>query len=81
MWLVTGVDEEHRFRTWTEAVDYYRKMVGDWVAAHGGSIDVDDLQTGASHDAVFPDPDGHGTVRFRMGWETPRVGLDHFTAC
>ena len=79
MWLVSGVDEEHRFRTWTEAVAFYRLIVGDWVAAHGGAADVDDLATGTSHNTALPGPDG--SVEFRIGWEAPRVGLDHFTAC
>jgi hypothetical protein len=84
MWLVSGVDEEHRFREWTEAVGFYRQMVGDWIRAHGDSDgvarSVDDLAMGQSHHVVFTDPAG-GTVEFRMGWETARVGLDHFTAC
>ena len=88
MWLVTGVDEEHRFREWGEAVDYYRQMVRGWVRAHDAAThdaatrDLDALPTGGSHQAVFPDPDGRdGEARFSIGWEVPRVGLDHFTAC
>ncbi len=84
MWLVSGVDEEHRFREWSEAVGYYRQMVGDWIGTHGDTGGVarslDDLATGESHQAVFADPDGD-TVEFRMGWETAQVGLDHYTAC
>ncbi|WP_214403695.1 hypothetical protein [Pseudonocardia lacus] len=89
MWLVSGVDEEHRFREWGEAVDYYRQMVRGWVGAHGGDAGVaraiDDLPTGGAHQAVFPDPDApdgeRREVEFSIGWEVPRVGLDHFTAC
>jgi hypothetical protein len=33
MWLVSGVDEEHRFPRWTDAVPFYRQIVGDWLAA------------------------------------------------
>lgn len=35
MWLVSGVDVEHRFLQWTEAVGCYRRMVGDWVGRTG----------------------------------------------
>lgn len=86
MWLVSGVDEEHRFARWGEAVAYYREMVHGWVGAHGGdAAAVDALPTGGAHEAVFTDPDapdGPGRqVRFSIGWEVPQVGLDHFTAC
>ena len=76
MWLVSGVDEEQRFLQWTEAVDCYRRMVGDWVGAHGGdgaaAPAVDRLVIGCPHRAVFDDP-RDGTVEFRMRWETPVV--------
>lgn len=93
MWLVTGVDEEHRFREWGEAADYYRRMVRGWLAAHGDDDAViralAELPTGASHQAVLADTDadtdtGDGEARrveFSLGWEVPRVGLDHYTAC
>ena len=85
MWLVSGVDEEHRFREWTEAVGFYRQMVGDWIGAHGDTDgiarSVEELALGQSHRAVFPDPESGGTVAFSVGWETARVGLDHYTAC
>jgi hypothetical protein len=85
MWLVSGVDEEHRFREWTEAVGFYRLMVGDWVRAHGDADGVagslDELEMGQSHEAVFVDPETGGKVEFRIGWENANVGLDHFTAC
>jgi hypothetical protein len=84
MWLVSGVDEEHRFPEWTEAVGFYRQMVGDWIRAHGDvdgvARSLDELTIGQSHRAVFADPEG-GEVEFRIGWETSRVGLDHYTAC
>jgi hypothetical protein len=81
MWLVVGVDEEHRFPEWGEAVAYYREMVGGWADAHDAPAAVDDLPVGGAHQAVFPDPDGGRPVRFSIGWEVPQVGLDHFTAC
>jgi hypothetical protein len=86
MWLVTGDDEEHRFPDWGRAVDYYRQMVQGWVGAHGDDAGATralaDLPTGGSHEAVFADPDGPDReVRFSLGWEVPRVGLDHYTAC
>ena len=85
MWLVSGVDEEHRFRTWTEAVEFYRQLVGDWVDAHGGAEQarrrLDDLPTGSSDDTVFPDRDEGGMVTFSMSWEAPQIGLGHDTAC
>jgi hypothetical protein len=86
MWLVVGEDEEHRFPEWAEAVAYYRSMVDGWVGAHGdpgGGVKtaVAELPVGGSHEAVFPSPDGGRAVEFRIGWEVPQVGLDHFTAC
>lgn len=89
MWLVSGVDEEHRFREWGEAVEYYRQMVRSWVGEHGDTAGVtsalDGLPVGGAHHAVFTDPDAPGgaeqKVEFSLGWEVPRVGLDHFTAC
>jgi hypothetical protein len=85
MWLVVGVDEEHRFPEWGEAVEYYRAMLRGWTGAHGDSAGVAtalaELPTGGSHRAVFTDPDDGRPVEFRLGWEVPQVGLDHFTAC
>jgi hypothetical protein len=85
MWLVSGVDEEHRFREWTEAIGFYRQMVGDWVRMHGDTDgvgrSVEELALGESHEAEFPDPENGGTVQFSLSWETARVGLDHYTAC
>lgn len=91
MWLVSGVDEEHRFREWTEAAAFYRQMVGDWIAAHGDSHGgvaqaVDELRTGQSHQVAFAAPeaddsDTDGGPAFQLGWERAHVGLDHYTAC
>lgn len=89
MWLVNGVDEEHRFREWTEAASFYRQMVGDWIAAHGDSHGgvakaLDELRTGESHQVTFAAPEDvstNGEVEFQLGWETLHVGLDHYTAC
>jgi hypothetical protein len=84
MWLVTGIDEEHRFRDWVEAADFYRQIVGDWVAAHGDAPAgiVDDLPPGASHEVEFPAGDAGGqVVRFRLAWETHGGRMEHFVAC
>jgi hypothetical protein len=85
MWLVVGVDEEHRFPEWAQAVGYYREMVRGWVGAHGDPAGVTsavaELPVGGSHRAVFPAPEGGRPVEFSIGWEVPQVGLDHFTAC
>lgn len=94
MWLVSGVDEEHRFRDWTEAADYYRAMVHGWTGAHGDAdgLDraVDELAVGQSHETVFPgsgtdgddaEPTERGPVTFRIGWEVPQAGLGVITAC
>ena len=35
MWLVSGIDEEHRFLDWVAAAAFYRQIVEDWVAANG----------------------------------------------
>lgn len=87
MWQVVGVDEEHRFRGWTEAADTYRAMVRGWVDTHrpaGGDAAVitavDGLARGESHHLVLDDPGG-GTAEFRIGWESAPVGAGHFTAC
>ena len=89
MWLVSGIDEEHRFPQWTDAVGFYRQIVGDWVAAHGDpdaaparelTTSIDDLPMGQPHRVGFP-ANGGDAVRFELTWEVPSVGMDHFTAC
>jgi hypothetical protein len=91
MWLVSGIDEEHRFPRWTEAADFYRQIVGDWVAAHEDpdtaaarelATSLHDLPLGQAHQVGFPSgSDGAEAVRFELSWEVPTVGLDHYTAC
>ncbi|NMH77968.1 hypothetical protein [Pseudonocardia xinjiangensis] len=92
MWLVTGIDEEHRFPRWTEAVEFYRQVVGDWVADHddpGGDAaqeltrSLDALAVGEAHEVAFPSAAGGdgAPVRFGLTWEVAQVGMDHFTAC
>ncbi|AEA22642.1 hypothetical protein Psed_0370 [Pseudonocardia dioxanivorans CB1190] len=84
MWLVRGVDEEHRFREWHEAVEYHRLMVRDWAERHGDAAGaartVDDLAVGASSTVEFPDPEC-GTVVFTLVWERAWVGLEGIGAC
>ncbi|GAY07575.1 hypothetical protein [Pseudonocardia sp. N23] len=92
MWLVCGIDEEHRFREWDEAAGYHRLMVGDWVARHGDPAGaagpLDGLAVGQSSTITFPDPepgpdDGGdaGTVEFSLTWERARAGLEVIGAC
>jgi hypothetical protein len=87
MWLVTGIDEEHRFPDWREAAGFYRQIVGDWVAAHGGSPDgravvLDGLRQGGSHEIEFPAGDGSGgRAQFRLAWDPGGGRTDHFVAC
>jgi hypothetical protein len=88
MWLVSGIDEEHRFPQWTDAVEFYRQIVGDWVVAHGDPdaaaarelASLDALPMGEAHRVGFP-ANGGDPVRFELTWEVPSVGMDHFTAC
>jgi hypothetical protein len=87
MWLVSGIDEEHRFREWTEAARFYRQIVEEWVAAHddvsGDQADVvNDLPPGGSQQVEFTAGDSGGEkVRFRLAWETNNGRTDHFVAC
>jgi len=85
MWLVTGIDEEHRFPDWRDAAGFYRQIVEDWVTAHGGPADgrarvLDDLRQGGSHEIEFPADDG-GRARFRLVWDATGGRTDHFVAC
>jgi uncharacterized protein YndB with AHSA1/START domain len=85
MWLVSGIDEEHRFPDWTDAAQFYRQIVADWVAAHGDadqSVAVHELRPGSSQEVEFAAADGNGEkVRFRLEWETHGGRMDHFVAC
>lgn len=83
MWLVTGIDEEHRFPDWREAAGFYRQIVGDWAAAHGRppSDLLSDLRQGGSHEIEFGTADGDGRARFRLSWDATRGRTDHFVAC
>ena len=92
MWLVTGIDEEHRFPQWTDAVEFYRQIVGDWVAEHDDrdgdtareiTSSLDGLAVGEAHEVALPSAaDGGGApVLFGLTWEVAQVGMDHFTAC
>jgi hypothetical protein len=54
VWLVSGVDEAHRFPRWTDAVRFYRQIVGDWLDADRDvdpelARSLDDLSVGQSH--------------------------------
>jgi hypothetical protein len=85
MWLVTGIDEEHRFPDWVAAAAFYRQIVEDWVAASGernrAGI-VDDLRPGASQEVEFVAADGSGEkVRFALEWDIGGGRTDHFVAC
>jgi Family of unknown function (DUF6193) len=81
MWLVVGVDEEHRFPEWGEAVDCYRAMVRGWTGAHGDptgvTTEVAELPTGGSHHAVFADPEGGRPVTFSIGWEAGSTAAEN----
>jgi hypothetical protein len=86
MWLVTGIDEEHRFPDWREAAGFYRQIVGDWVTAHGQAgapvAVLDDLRQGGSHEIEFPAADGSGDrATFRLVWDPAGGRTDHFVAC
>lgn len=86
MWLVEGEDEEHRFRGWDEAATWYHTLVAGFVAALGEddrpSAALPSLVPGQSHETTFAHgPDQSTAAVFRLGWERPRVGNDHFTAC
>jgi hypothetical protein len=86
MWLVTGIDEEHRFPDWVAAAAFYRQIVEDWVAAHGDTTGagiakiVSDLPPGGSQEVVFADDDGE-KVRFALEWDIGGGRTDHFVAC
>jgi hypothetical protein len=87
MWLVTGIDEEHRFPDWVAAAAFYRQIVEDWVAAHGDTTDhraeiVDELRPGGSQEIEFVADDGSGEkVRFALTWDVGGGRTDHFVAC
>jgi hypothetical protein len=86
MWLVSGIDEEHRFPHWADAAQFYRQIVEEWVAAHGvggeQAVIVDDLRPGGSQEIEFPAADGSGEkVRFRLAWDAGGSRVDHFVAC
>ena len=87
MWLVTGIDEEHRFPDWVAAAAFYRQIVRDWAAAHGAAAQariVDDLEPGGSQEVEFVAGDGDGggeQVRFALGWDIGGGRTDHFVAC
>ncbi|RTL69647.1 MAG: hypothetical protein EKK42_05930 [Pseudonocardiaceae bacterium] len=86
MWLVCGIDEEHRFREWDEAAGYHRLMVGDWVARHGddtgAASSLAGLAVGQSSTITFPDPERDATtVEFSLTWERARAGLEVIGAC
>jgi hypothetical protein len=87
MWLVTGIDEEHRFPDWVAAAAFYRQIVEDWVAAHGdtggdGAEIVDQLRPGGSQEVEFVAGDGNGEkVRFALAWDIGGGRTDHFVAC
>ena len=87
MWLVTGIDEEHRFPDWVAAAAFYRQIVEDWVAAHGDTTGtraeiVDDLTPGGSQEVEFVAAGGSGEkVRFALAWDIGGGRTDHFVAC
>lgn len=87
MWLVSGIDEEHRFPEWTAAAQFYRQIVEDWVAANGdaggdGTELLDDLRPGGSQEIEFAAGDGNDEkVRFRLAWDAGGGRTDHFVAC
>jgi hypothetical protein len=83
MWLVTGIDEEHRFPDWVDAAAFYRQIVEDWVAAHGDTAQagiLDDLQPGGSQEVELADGSGE-KVRFALAWDVGGGRTDHFVAC
>ena len=87
MWLVTGIDEEHRFREWTDAAKFYRQIVEDWIATHGEADSdqaetVKNLRLGDSQQIDFTAEDCcREKVRFRLTWEAGGGRADHFVAC
>ncbi|MGD9989704.1 hypothetical protein [Pseudonocardia sp.] len=86
MWLVRGIDEEHRFREWDEAAGYHRLMVGDWIARHGddagAACALDRLAVGRSSTITFPIPGTDATtVEFSLTWDRARAGLEVIGAC
>lgn len=84
MWLVSGIDEEHRFPEWTAAAQFYRQIVEDWVATNGGSRAevLDDLRPGGSQEIEFAAGDGSAEkVCFRLVWDAGGGRTDHFVAC
>lgn len=87
MWLVTGIDEEHRFPDWVAAAAFYRQIVSDWLAANGdatgqGAEIVADLPPGGSQEVEFAAADGSGEkVRFALAWDIGGGRTDHFVAC
>jgi hypothetical protein len=85
MWLVTGIDEEHRFPDWVAAAAFYRQIVRDWVAANGDTGDraeiVDELGPGGSQEVEFVTPGGEEKVRFALTWDIGGGRTDHFVAC
>ncbi len=82
MWLVSGIDEEHRFREWADAAAFYRQIVEEWVAAHGGDRAgiVDDLRLGDTQQIELPAEHGE-KVRFGLTWDAGGGRVDHFVAC
>jgi hypothetical protein len=89
MWLVTGIDEEHRFPDWVAAAAFYRQIVEDWVARNGGpdrcgdqARRVHDLPPGGSQEVELTAAGGRGeTVRFALSWDIGGGRTDHFVAC
>jgi hypothetical protein len=87
MWLVTGIDEEHRFPDWVAAAAFYRQIVEDWVAKNGGRDQcgeqariVHDLRPGGSQEVEFADGSGE-KVRFALAWDIGGGRTGHFVAC
>jgi hypothetical protein len=85
MWLVTGIDEEHRFPDWIAAAAFYRQIVEDWIAANGNTTGdlaetVDNLPPGGSQEVEFADDSGV-KVRFALVWDIGGGRTDHFVAC
>lgn len=87
MWLVSGIDEEHRFPEWADAARFYRQIVEDWVAANGGTgreraQALDELQPGDSQQIELAVEGGHGEkARFGLVWEVAGGRTDQFVAC
>jgi hypothetical protein len=88
MWLVTGIDEEHRFPDWVDAAAFYRQIVEDWVAAYGAGDQagivagiVRELPPGGTQEVELEAPDGGEMVRFALTWDVGGGRTDHFVAC